>query len=73
MVYMMTKNVKDLVRDVAQELSMQGFLLEHEVTLRGDWSQAKVDKSVLYAVATKLNEQIATLLAAAASQEKESA
>jgi hypothetical protein len=66
---MMTKTTKDLVRDVAQELSMQGFLLEHEVTLRGDWMEAKVDKSVLYAVASKLNEQIATLLAAAAKQE----
>jgi hypothetical protein len=66
---MMTKTTKDLVRDVAQELSMQGFLLEHEVTLRGDWKEAKVDKSVLYAVASKLNEQIATLLAAAAKQE----
>lgn len=57
------------MRDVAQELSMQGFLLEHEVTLRGDWKEAKVDKSILYAVAAKLNEQIAALLAAAAKEE----
>ena len=66
----MTKTAKDLVRDVAQELPMQGFLLEHGVTLRGDWSQAKVDKSVLYAVAAKLQDQIATLLAAAGRQDE---
>ena len=64
-VYMVTRNVKDTVREVAQELSMQGFLLEHEVTLRGDWEQAKLDKSVLYAVAAKLQDQIAALLTAA--------
>jgi ribosomal protein S8 len=62
----MSQNTKKLVREIAQELSMQGFLLEHEVTLRGDWQEAKVDKSVLYAVASKLNEQIAALLKAAA-------
>jgi hypothetical protein len=64
----MSRDTKKIVRDVAQELSMQGFLLEHEVTLRGDWESAKVDKSVLYAVAAKLNEQIAALLAAAAKE-----
>jgi hypothetical protein len=62
---MMTKNVKDVVREVASELSMQGFVLEHEVDLRGDWEQAKLDKSVLYAVAAKLQDQIAALLTAA--------
>ncbi len=61
----MTKNVKDTVREVATELSMQGFLLEHEVTLRGDWDSAKLDKKVLYAVAAKLEDQIAALLKAA--------
>jgi hypothetical protein len=69
MVYMMKqKGTKELVREIAQELSMQGFLLEHEVALRGDWQEAKVDKSVLYAVASKLNEQIAALLKAAATE-----
>lgn len=61
----MSQNTKKIVRDVAQELSMQGFLLEHEVTLRGDWEQAKLDRSVLYAVAAKLNEQVTALLTAA--------
>ena len=70
MVYMMTRNVKDVVREVASELSMQGFVLEHEVDLRGDWEQAKLDKSVLYAVAAKLQDQIAALLAAANQVER---
>ena len=65
---MKQKGTKELVREIAQELSMQGFLLEHEVTLRGDWQEAKVDKTVLYAVASKLNEQIAALLKAAATE-----
>jgi len=63
----MSQDTKKLVREIAQELSMQGFLLEHEVALRGDWDSAKVDKTVLYAVATKLNEQIAALLKAASN------
>lgn len=62
----MSQDAKKIAREVASELSMAGFLLEHEVTLRGDWDEAKVDKTVLYAVAAKLNEQIAALLAAAA-------
>jgi hypothetical protein len=68
---MMTKNVKQTVREVATELSMQGFLLEHEVTLKGDWESAKLDKTVLYAVASKLQEQIAALLVAAGQAEKD--
>lgn len=62
---MMTQNVKQIVRDVAAELSQQGFVLEHEVALRGEWNEAKVDKSLLYATAAKLEEQIAALLLAA--------
>jgi hypothetical protein len=65
---MSEQTAKMIARQVAQELSMQGFLLEHELTLRGDWSQSKVDKTVLYSVASKLNEQIAALLAAAAKE-----
>lgn len=57
--------VKRIVSDVASELSMQGFALEHEIALRGDWEEAKVDKSLLYATAAKLQEQIAALLLAA--------
>jgi hypothetical protein len=64
----MSQDTKKLVRQIAQELSMQGFLLEHEVALRGDWEQSKVDKSVLYAVAAKLNDQIAALLVAAGKE-----
>ena len=63
---MMTKNVKQLVLDVAAELSQQGFVLEHEVALRGEWEEAKVDPSLLYATAARLQDQIATLLSAAA-------
>jgi len=62
---MMTQNVKRIVRDVATELSQQGFVLEHEVALRGEWNEAKVDKNLLYATAAKLEEQIAALLLAA--------
>ncbi len=70
MVYMMKqKGTKELVRDIAQELSMQGFLLEHEVALRGDWEQSKVDKTILYSVAAKLQDQIAALLVAAGKME----
>jgi len=65
---MSEQSAKLIARHVAQELSMQGFLLEHEVTLRGDWNEAKVNKTLLYAVATKLNEQIAALLKAAAQE-----
>jgi len=65
---MSEQSAKLIARQVAQELSMQGFLLEHEVTLRGDWNEAKVNKTLLYAVATKLNEQIAALLKAAAQE-----
>jgi hypothetical protein len=63
----MSQDAKRIVREVATELSMQGFLLEHEVTLRGDWDSAQLDKSVLYNVAAKLNEQIAALLKAASN------
>lgn len=62
---MSEQSAKLIAREVAQELSMAGFLLEHEVTLRGDWEEAKLDKSVLRAVAYKLEEQIALLWAAA--------
>jgi hypothetical protein len=58
-------NIKRILSDVASELSMQGFALEHEVALRGEWEEAKVDKSLLYATAAKLQEQIAALLMAA--------
>ena len=64
----MSQDMKDLVREVAQELSMAGFLLEHEVALRGDFEQANLDKKTLYAVAAKLNDQIAALLKAAAQE-----
>jgi hypothetical protein len=63
----MSQDAKSIVREVATELSMQGFLLEHEVTLRGDWDSAKMDKTVLYAVASKLQDQIAALLKAASN------
>jgi hypothetical protein len=63
----MSQDAKRIVREVATELSMQGFLLEHEVTLRGDWDSAKMDKTVLYAVASKLQDQIAALLKAASN------
>ena len=66
---MMTKNVKQLVLDVASELSQQGFVLEHEVALRGEWEEAKVDKNLLYATAAKLQDQIAALLSAASRLE----
>lgn len=66
---MMTKNVKELVLEVASELSQQGFVLEHEVALQGDWEQAKVDKNLLYATAAKLQDQIAALLMAAGQME----
>ena len=68
-VYMMTKNVKQLVLDVASELSQSGFVLEHEVALRGDWEESKVDKALLYVTAAKLQEQIAKLLTAASKVE----
>lgn len=52
---------KLIARQVASELSMQGFLLEHEVALRGDWEEAKVDKTLLNTVANKLQEQVDAL------------
>lgn len=62
---MSQSEVKRIVLNVAAELSQQGFVLDHEVALRGEWEEAKVDKSLLYATAAKLEEQIATLLMAA--------
>lgn len=62
---MSNEDAKRIVREVASELSMQGFLLEHEVTLRGDWEEDKLDKKVLFEVASKLQDQIAALLVAA--------
>jgi hypothetical protein len=62
---MSEQSAKQIARQVAQELSMAGFLLEHEVSLRGDWQQDKLDVSILYSVAAKLNDQIAALLRAA--------
>jgi hypothetical protein len=56
-----TNLAKLIAREVAQELSMQGFLLEHEVALRGDWEQSQVDKATLNTVADKLLEQAALL------------
>ena len=56
---------KLIARQVAQELSMQGFLLEHEVSLRGDWTEAEVDKSLLEEVANKLMQQAVILRRAA--------
>jgi hypothetical protein len=56
---------KLVARQVAQELSMQGFVLEHELALRGDWSEAKVDKTVLEDVANKLMKQAVLLRRAA--------
>lgn len=58
--------IKQLVSSVASELSMQGFALEHEVALRGDWEQSNLDPNTLYSVAAKLQDCIAGLLAAAA-------
>lgn len=52
---------KLIARQVASELSMQGFLLEHEVALRGDWEESKVDKTLLNTVANKLQEQVDAL------------
>lgn len=66
---MSNAQIKQLVNAVASELSMQGFALEHEIALRGDWEEAKVDKSLLYATASKLQDQIAALLTAAAQME----
>lgn len=63
-------NVNDVVRNVASELSMQGFMLEHEVDLRGEFDLATLDKKVLYGVASKLEEQIAVLLMAASKSEQ---
>ncbi len=57
--------VKAIVLGVAAELSQQGFVLDHEVALQGEWEEAKVDKSLLYATAAKLQDQIAALLLAA--------
>jgi hypothetical protein len=62
---MKQSEVKSIVLGVAAELSQQGFVLDHEVALQGEWEEAKVDKSLLYATAAKLEEQIATLLLAA--------
>jgi hypothetical protein len=62
---MKQSEIKRIVTDVAGELSMAGFSLEHEVALQGEWEEAKVDKSLLYATAAKLEEQIAALLMAA--------
>jgi hypothetical protein len=62
---MSQSEVKGIVLRVAAELSQQGFVLDHEVALQGEWEEAKVDKSLLYATAAKLEEQIAALLLAA--------
>lgn len=58
---MSEESAKFVARLVAQELSMQGFLLEHEVALRGDWEESKVDKTLLNSVADKLQEQVNAL------------
>ena len=63
---MSNAQIKAMVDAVASELSMQGFSLEHEVALRGDWEQANLDPGTLYAVAAKLQDCIAVLLTAAA-------
>jgi len=65
---MKTQDVKSIVLAVAAELSQQGFVLDHEVALRGEWEQAAVDKALLYATVAKLEEQIALLWAAARSE-----
>jgi len=62
---MSQSEVKGIVLAVAAELSQQGFVLDHEVALQGEWEEAKVDKALLYATAAKLEEQIAALLLAA--------
>ena len=64
---MSNEQVKAMVDAVASELSMQGFALEHEVALRGAWEQAALDPGTLYAVAAKLQDCIAALLAAASA------
>ena len=62
--------IKAMVDAVASELSMQGFALEHEVALRGAWEEDPVDTKLLYEVASKLQDQIAALLCAAAQIER---
>jgi ribosomal protein S8 len=60
------ENVRKIIRNAAEEISMQGFILEHEVIdQKGDEEQAKLDAATLYAIASKLQDQIAALLVAA--------
>ena len=63
---MSQSEVKSIVLAVAAELSQQGFVLDHEVALQGEWEQAKVDKALLYATVAKLEELQTKLLVAAA-------
>ncbi len=62
-------DVKAMVDSVASELSMQGFALEHELGVKGGWSESPLDTRLLYEVAYKLQDQIAALLCAAAQIE----
>ena len=64
---MSQQDVKSIVLAVAAELSQQGFVLDHEVALQGEWEQAKVDKALLYATVAKLEELQTKLLFAAQS------
>lgn len=64
---MSQSEVKSIVLAVAAELSQQGFVLDHEVALQGEWEQAKVDKALLYATVAKLEELQTKLLFAAQS------
>ena len=60
------EDIRKIVRNAASEITMQGFILEHEIIdQKGDSEQAKMDKSTLYAIASKLQDQIAALLVAA--------
>ena len=61
-IWMNERQIRTLVSNVASELSMQGFVLEHE--------QSKLNRSTLYECATKLEDLIAALLRAAAHTEK---
>lgn len=58
--------IKCMVDEVASKLSMLSFTLEHEVALRGGWEEAPVDAKLLTDTAATLEDEIATLLTAAA-------
>jgi len=63
---MKNTEIKTVINKVAANLSMQGFVLTHELQLHN----SKLDRKILYSTANELREHIATLLFAAAQIER---